>query len=98
MDFIPQSILARINGDPERLGEAFGRRLTMKEDFMLSRLYAEITMRVDAILDQALSGGPEIILDQKQRAFVMEMTAFRRSIRKILRERGPFKQGRESLN
>ncbi len=97
-DFL-QYVLHKIDCDPKDFGNAFGLKLTRQEELMLSQLNEEIGMRVEAMLEKALaSAQPEIVLNQAERGFVMELTSIRKAIHNLIAERGSLRQWQEGLN
>lgn len=97
-DFL-QYVLQKIDFDPKSFGNAYGTKLTHQEELMLSRLNEEIGMRVEAMLEKALvSAQPEIIMNEAERGFVMELTSIRKAIHNLILERGSLGQWKEGLN
>ena len=103
MNSFLSKVLSKIDGDPERLGEVFAAKLSLQEELMLGKLDEEIGIRVDRLLDAALSDATtinngEIIVETNVRTNVHFLTAVRRAIHKILSERGSLQMWRAGLS
>ncbi len=99
-DFVAM-VLRRMDGDPDRIGEVFGARLSHKDELMLTKIDEDMGACVEGILDLVLAGANfagEITMVQQQRDRVMELTAIRRAIHSLVQERGSLQQWRDGLN
>lgn len=93
--------LKMMGNDPARIGDAFGARLTHKDELLLSKIDAELGIVVEGILDLVLAGSNyngEMSMGSEQRERVLELTAIRRAIHVLLHERGTLREFREGLN
>jgi hypothetical protein len=101
MEAFVSEVLTKIDGNPERLGELFGKRLSTREELMLTKLDEDIARVVEQALERALTGAhgsQEILIDQRGRDRVMELTAFRRALLALIKERGSLAAWRDGLN
>jgi hypothetical protein len=99
-DFVAM-VLRMMDGDPARIGEVFGARLSHKDELMLTKIDEEMGACVEGILDLVLAGANyagEITMVQRQRERVMELTAIRCAIHDLVRVRGSLQQWRDGLN
>lgn len=99
-DFVAQA-LKMLNGDLSQLGDVFASRLSLKEELMLTKIDQEIAICVEGILDRVMAGSNvqgEMTMAQQQRDHIMELTAIRRTIHKLIKERGNLGHYSEGLN
>ena len=99
MDEFLATMLKWMNGDPRHLGDVFDNTLTHRDELMLTNIDRELGQIVEGILDRVLAGANihgEMQLGQTQRDRVFELTAIRKEIHILIRERGtllPFQDG-----
>ena len=90
-----------MDGDPTRIGEVFGSKLSRKDELMLAKIDQEMAACIEGILDRVLTGANhlgEMSMVPQQRNRVMELTAIRRAIHKLIQERGQLQPWSEGLN
>ena len=93
--------LKMMGGNPSQIGDAFGAKLTSKDELLLSKIDVELGIVVESILDHVLAGANyngEMSMGAEQRERVLELTAIRRAIHVLLHERGSLRAFREGLN
>jgi hypothetical protein len=99
-DFIGKT-MEFMNGDIRHLGDVFGATLSTRDELMLTKIDEELGRCVEGILDMVLAGASvqgEMNLSQGQRDRVMELTAIRRAIFALIKERGTLTKFRDGLN
>lgn len=94
----PNDLLHHISFAPGTLGAAFPNPLLLKDELLLGQLEIALRRKVHAVLDRALAGGPEIAMTQRERADVLEMSAFQKEILHLLKTRGRLGQRPDVLN